>query len=331
MNYTIDDIAKELGMSKTTVSRAISGKGRISEATRDRVNKFIKAINYTPNAVARSLAASKTFNIGIVFPHDSTLDEMPYFHNVLAGACETAADHNYDVLVILADNDDISALQRAVLNKKLDGVIVSRCIKDSKVISYLKQNDLPFLVLGNPLDDDVLYIDNDNRGAAAKIIETLASQSIRKFALIGGNDELFVTQSRLDGYCEGLSNSGIEVDKDLIFLNMHKGERLGHIVKSCLNNGVECIVCMDDVLCNGILIYLQNSGVNVPKDVKLVSFYDSNLLLNHKPSITSLSFDSRNFGGKGVETLLGKIDDGVASSVTFTDYDIKIRESTGTR
>ena len=329
MNYTIDDIAKELGMSKTTVSRAISGKGRISEATRDRVNEFIKAINYAPNAVARSLAANKTFNIGIVFPHDSTFDEMPYFHNVLAGACETATEHNYDVLVILADNDDISALQRAVLNKKLDGVIVSHCIRDSKVISYLKQNDLPFLVLGNPLDDDVLYIDNDNRGASIKIIETLANQNIRKFAIIGGNDSLFVTQSRLEGYSIGLSNSGIEVDKDLIFLNMHKGEKISYAVKNCLSNGVECIVCMDDVLCNSVLIYLQNNGVNVPKDVKLVSFYDSTLLLNQKPSITSLSFDSRSFGRKGVETLLNKIDEGVACSVILNDYDIKIRESTG--
>lgn len=329
MNYTIDDIAKELGMSKTTVSRAISGKGRISEATRERVNKFIKAINYTPNAVARSLAASKTFNIGLVFPHDSTLDEMPYFQNVLAGACEAATDHNYDVLVILADNNDISALQRAVLNKKLDGVIVSRCIKDSKVIAYLKQNELPFLALGNPLDDDVLYVDNDNKGAAVKIIETLAKQNIKKFALIGGNEDLFVTQSRLEGYCEGLNNSGIEVDKSLIFLNMHKGEKLSYAVKNCLSNEVECIVCMDDVLCNGVLICLQNSGVSVPKDVKLVSFYDSTLLLNHKPSITSLSFNSRDFGGKGVEILLHKINDGDASSVTLNDYDIKMRESTG--
>ena len=330
MNYTIDDIAKELGMSKTTVSRAISGKGRISDATRERVNKFIKAINYTPNAVARSLASSKTFNIGIVFPHDSTLDEMPYFQNVLAGACETASESNYDVLVILADNNDISALQRAVLHKKLDGVIVGRCIKDSKVISYLKKTDMPFIALGNPLDEEVLYVDNDNRGAAIKIIETLASQNIRKFALIGGNDDLFVTQSRLEGYIEGLSNSEIEVDTDMIFLNMQKTEQLGRAIKSCLNGGVECIVCMDDVLCNSTLFYLQNNGINVPKDVKLISFYDSNLLLNHKPSITSLSFDSRSFGGKGVEILLSKINDGIAYSRILNDYDIKMRESTGT-
>lgn len=328
MNITIDDIAKKLGMSKTTVSRAISGKGRISDATRERVNEYIKEINYTPNAVARSLAASKTLNIGLIFPHDSTLDEMPYFQNVLAGACETATDHNYDILVILADNDDLTALQRAVLNKKLDGVVVSRCVKDSKVIAYLKQNNLPYIVLGNPLDKDVLYVDNDNCGAATKMIEALANQKINKFALIGGNDTLFVTQSRLEGYLAGHRNMGLEVDENLIFLNMHKGEQLGRAIKNILSNDVECIVCMDDVLCNSALIFLQNIGVTVPKDVKLVSFYDSNLLSNHKPSITSLSFDSRFLGGLGVENLLRKINDGVAQNTILTDYDIRMREST---
>lgn len=328
MSYTIDDIAKELGMSKTTVSRAISGKGRISDATRERVNEYIKKINYTPNAVARSLAASKTFNIGLIFPHDSTLDEMPYFQNVLAGACEAATDNNYDVLVILADNNDISALQRAVLNKKLDGVVVSRCVKDSKVISYLKQNNLPYLVLGNPLDEDVSYVDNDNKGAAIKMIEELAKQNIKSFALIGGNDNLYVTHSRLEGYIEGLENSGIRVNKKLIFLNIHKSEQLSSVIDKVLSNNVECIVCMDDVLCNSTSIYLQNSGISVPKDVKLTSFYDSMLLTNHKPSITSLSFDSRRLGKYGVETLFRIINDGIVSNVIIKDYDILMREST---
>lgn len=329
MNYTIDDIAKELGMSKTTVSRAISGKGRISDATRERVNEFIKKINYTPNAVARSLAASKTFNIGLIFPHDSALDEMPYFQNVLAGACEAAIEQNYDILVILADSDDISALKRAVLNRKLDGVVVSRCVKDSKVIPFLKQNELPFLVLGNPLDEDVLYVDNDNCGAAVSMIEELSKQNICKFALIGGNDNLFVTQSRMEGYIKGHENAGIELYESLMFLNMHKSEELSKAIITILSSNVECIVCMDDVLSNSVLNILHNIRVNVPRDIKLVSFYDSVLLSSSKPSVTALSFDSRKFGRIGVETLLRKINNEAAQNTILTDYEIHMRESIG--
>lgn len=328
MNYTIDAIAKELGLSKTTVSRAISGKGRISESTRQRVADFIKEINYMPSAVARSLAASKTFNIGLIFPQDSTLDEMPYFQDVMVGVCEAALDHDYDVLNILADNNDIHSLDRAITNKKIDGLIVSRCIKDSRVIEYLKDKELPYVVLGNPLEEGILYVDNDNKTAARRMMEALIDQHMKKFALVGGNESFFVTQSRLEGYLEGLNKRGIEVNENLIFLNAHRGERLKSIVSTILENEVDCIVCMDDVLCNNTLLFLQTSGVSVPKDVKLVSYYDSKLLLNHTPSITSLYFDSKYLGAQGVDVLMRKIDGKVAQSRILTDFNLQMREST---
>jgi len=328
MNYTIDDIAKELNMSKTTVSRAISGKGRISNATRERVMNYIKEINYTPSAVARSLATSKTYNIGLVFPSDSSIDEIPYFQDVMMGVCESALSYDYDTLVILADNNNIRLLERSVLHKKVDGIIVTRCVKDSRVINYLKGINIPYVVLGNPMDDQILYVDNDNQNAAQNMMESLANQQIKKFALIGGNEDLFVTKSRMDGYIKGLTNREIEVDEDLIFLNLHQGDRLANAIDTAISKDVECIVCMDDVLCNSTLIYLQNKGINVPSDVKLVSFYDSHFLSNHKPSITSLKFDSKYLGMLGANLLMRKINGESTQSQTIIDFNIQMREST---
>jgi len=328
MNYTIEDIAKELKMSKTTVSRAISGKGRISEATRERVNNYIKEINYTPSAVARSLATSKTYNIGLIFPSDSSVDEMPYFQEVMMGVCESALSYDYDTLIILADNYNIKLLERSVLNKKVDGIIVTRCIKDSRVIKYLKGLDVPYVVLGNPMDDQVLYVDNDNQNASRNMMESLMNLPINKFALMGGREDLFVTQSRLNGYIEALKNRGKEVEEDLIFLNLHQGDRLVYALDTAISRGVDCIVCMDDVLCNSALIYLQNHGINVPSDVKLASFYDSRLLSGNKPTITSLSFDSKYLGKQGVELLIHKINGDTAQSKVVKDFNILIREST---
>lgn len=328
MNYTIDDIAKELEMSKTTVSRAISGKGRISEKTRDRVMAYIREINYTPSAVARSLATNKTYNIGLIFPSDSAVDEMPFFQDVIMGVCESAQTYDYDTLMILADNYNIRLLERSVLNKKVDGIIVTRCTRESRVIEYLKGIDIPYVVLGNPMDDQVLFVDNDNQNAARSLIESLSNLPIKKFALMGGDEELFVTKSRLDGYTEGLSKSGKEIDEDLIFLNLHQSEKLAYALDTAISKGADCIVCMDDVLCNSTLIYLQNKGVSVPQDVKLVSFYDSRLLSNHKPSITSLNFDSKYLGIQGVNLLMRKINGEVAQSRTVTDFNIQMREST---
>ncbi|WP_294210525.1 LacI family DNA-binding transcriptional regulator [Pseudobutyrivibrio sp.] len=328
MGHTLDSIAKELGMSKTTVSRAISGKGRISEETRRKVNEYIKEINYSPSAVARSLAANRTFNVGLVFPADSALGEMPYFQTLMTGVCDRAIDFEYDVLIILADNDGILPLKHAVHNKKIDAVIVSRCEKDSKVINFLKQCDIPYIVVGNPMDPEVPYVDHDNEGATSRMIETLIDAGIKKMALIGGGENINVTLSRLQGFKNGFKNKGLPVDESLIFLNMHKSVRLDSVLKEALAEGAECIVCMDDMLCNSVLNCLHNDGISVPEDVKLCSFYDSNLLSTSKPSVTSLYFDAKKLGALGLELLMRNLDGESIANQTLKDFNIQMRDST---
>ncbi len=328
MGYTLDTIAKELGLSKTTVSRAISGKGRISEETRARVNAFIKEINYRPSAVARSLAASRTFNVGLVFPADSALGEMPYFQTLMTGVCDRAMDYEYDVLIILADNDGISALKHAVINKKIDAVIVSRCEKDSKVINFLKEATIPYIVVGNPMEEDIPYIDHDNEGAATRMIETLIDKGITRMALIGGGENINVTHSRLKGFKQGFINKGMKADESMIYLNMHKSARMDTVLKDAISEGAECIVCMDDMLCNSVLNCLHNDGISVPEDVKLCSFYDSNLLSTSKPSITSLYFDAKKLGAEGLSLLMRNLDGEDVANEILTDFNIQMRDST---
>ncbi len=328
MGYTLDSIAKELGLSKTTVSRAISGKGRISEETRQKVNKYIKEINYRPSAVARSLAANRTFNVGLVVPADSALGEMPYFQTLMTGVCDRAMDYDYDVLILLADNDGISPLKHAVQNRKIDAVIVSRCERDSKVINFLKESNIPYIVVGNPMDDEVLCVDHDNKGAASRMIETLIDKGIARMALIGGGENINVTHSRLEGFREGFKNKGLKADESLIFLNMHKSARMDSVLREAISEGAECIVCMDDMLCNSVLNCLHNDGISVPEDVKLCSFYDSNLLSTSKPSITSLYFDAKRLGSECIELLMRNMDGESVTNVVVTDFNIQMRDST---
>ncbi|SFN73899.1 transcriptional regulator, LacI family [Pseudobutyrivibrio sp. JW11] len=328
MGYTLDKIAKELGLSKTTVSRAISGKGRISEETRAKVNAFIKEINYRPSAVARSLAASRTFNVGLVFPADSALGEMPYFQTLMTGVCDRAMEYEYDVLIILADNDGISALKHAVRNKKIDAVMVSRCEQDSKVINFLKDAAIPYIVVGDPMEPGVPFIDHDNEGAATRMIETLIDKGITRMALIGGGENINVTHSRLAGFRQGFINRGMKADENQIYLNMHKSDRMDKVLKTAISEGAECIVCMDDMLCNSVLNCLHNDGLSVPDDIKLCSFYDSNLLSTSKPSITSLYFDAKKLGAEGLSMLMRNLDGEDVTNLTLSDFNIQMRDST---
>ena len=98
-NITIADIANALGVSKTTVSRAISGKGRIGNETKERVLAYIVEHNYKPNVIAQGLAKSRTYNIGVVMPGDYCLVDLPFFQNCLTGLHEIAASMGYDILL----------------------------------------------------------------------------------------------------------------------------------------------------------------------------------------------------------------------------------------
>ena len=156
---TIGDVAQALGVSKTTVSRAISGKGRISERTRERVLQYIEEHNFKPNAVAQSLAAQKTFNIGLVCPIEYEMFSLTYFHRCALGISEVAAENGYDMLISMVNGDDVTDLRRSVENHKVDGVILTRSLTDDVCIKYLKASGIPFVVIGTTPDPEVMQVD----------------------------------------------------------------------------------------------------------------------------------------------------------------------------
>ena len=137
-NLTIADVAEALGVSKTTVSRAISGKGRIGVATRDRVLKYIEEHYYKPNVIAKGLAQSKTYNLCVVMPADYAVVDLTFFQECLLGIQEIAGIMEYDILLSICKNDDIASLERIVMNHKVDGVILMRTFVEDKQIEYLR-------------------------------------------------------------------------------------------------------------------------------------------------------------------------------------------------
>lgn len=165
-NLTIADIAQELGVSKTTVSRAMSGKGRIGEETRKRVQAYIEAHHYSPNVVAKGLAQNKTFNLGLVLPGDYQIVELPFFQKCMMGISRTASEAGYDVLLSMVTADKITQLQRAVTNRKIDGAILTRTLTDDAPMRYLQENGVPFVAIGSTDNTGVVQIDNDHRGPA---------------------------------------------------------------------------------------------------------------------------------------------------------------------
>lgn len=325
---TIADIADVLGVSKTTVSRAISGKGRIGSETRERVLKYIDAHNYTPNVIAKSLAQNKTYNLAVVMPGDYELIDLPFFQNCIMGIQEIASSFDYDMLLTVCNNADVTKLERIVRNRKVDGVILLRSFMDDVQVEYLQEKNIPFVVTGSSNYKGVVQVDNDHRAACRELTSILLMKRMKKIALIGGNEEHVVTQSRLMGFKDAFADSGTAVDESLIYMNLDNPVLLDGKLDDIIKREVDCIVCMDDAICMEVLYKLRREGISVPDQIRVASFYNSSMLETHDPSITSLDFDAKELGMLVCRTLLDMIEGQKVQKKTLLGYEVRLREST---
>ena len=325
---TIADIAENLGVSKTTVSRAISGKGRIGSETRERVLKYIDEHNYTPNVIAKGLAQNKTYNLAVVMPGDYELIDLPFFQNCIMGIQEIASSFDYDMLLTVCNNADVTKLERIVRNRKVDGVILLRSFVKDVQIEYLQGKNIPFVVAGTSNYKGVVQVDNDHQAACKELTSILLMKKMKKIALIGGNEEHNVTQSRLKGFRAAFTELKLPVDEKLIYMNLDNSVLLEDKIDEIIREKVDCIVCMDDAICMKVLYKLQKEEIVVPKQIRVASFYNSTVLETHTPSITSLDFDAKELGMLTCRTLLDMIKGENVKEKMLLGYEVRLREST---
>ncbi|BBF43909.1 maltose operon transcriptional repressor MalR, LacI family [Lachnospiraceae bacterium KM106-2] len=327
-SITIGDIARELGCSKTTVSRAISGKGRIGKETRERILSYIEECEYKPNVIAKSLAKSKTYNFAVVLPGDQDVAEIPFFQNCLLGVCEMAAGVDYDVIVTTVENDDISRLVKLVQNHKVDGVILTRSLLHDEPAEYLKKEGIPFVMIGSSEDKSIIQIDNHHIEACKELTNVLIMQNLKKLAFIGGNSNHIVSQKRYQGFMEGLAAFDIEPNKELIHLDATTKVLVDKAVTEILKHPVDCIVCMDDVICGQVLLDLEEKDIKIPDDIKVASFYDSFSLASHNPAITAVKFKVKDLGITACRILNDIVNGREVASRTLLGYEIALKAST---
>lgn len=304
--YTLSDIARELGVNKATVSKAISGKGSLSAETRARILAFTQECGYKPNAVAQSLARSRSFNIGLMMPNPAGQGNGAFFHDCLSGVCRTASENGYDVLLILGDESGTEDLSRLIDNRKIDGVIAMRSLVSSPIVGFLKEKQLPFVLIGPTSDRSVVSVDNDNQSASREITAWLISRGAKRLVLLGGDENHCVTHSRLRGFREACRQAGLPEQREL--LNLGGGEELAKTLPWDALTAADGVVCMDEYICNLLMMQLRVRGVRVPEELQVVSLYDSPLLENNVPAVTSLHFDAWELGRIAGEKLVALLD-----------------------
>lgn len=328
-NYTIEDIARELGLNKSTVSRAISGKGRVSKETRERVLALVQRQNYTPNVMAKGLAKGKTYNLGLILPRDYNDSDVLFFKDCILGISEIAAAHNYDIMLIVnSQHQDLKQIQRVVDKHKVDGFIIARSVVGSSVQHILEENEVPFVIIGPSDQNDVHYVDNQNREASRELTEILLMKGIHRLALLGGDRKHRVSESRLQGFLDAHNRQGIEANPALYFSNIDNYLQVTKAVKQVLDIGADGILCMDEFITSLTLRCLREDGIAVPGHIKLASFYDSPQLEYNSPTVTGIRFNTAGLGERACSRLLVQLGEDVIESSSLMNYQVILREST---
>lgn len=311
MARTLEEVAQLAGVSRSTVSRVINDHPHVRAETRERVWEAIRKSGYQPHAIARSLVTKRTHIIGVVIPEAvTTLFTDPFFPILLRGATEACNEHGYQVMLSLfpvsADRQEI--YQRSVRNAYLDGVIVASAALDDPLIPDLLRDGVPFVCVGRHPDGRVYSVDVDNIGGARMAVDYLIRLGHRRIGALTGRLDTAQGQDRLEGYRQALATHKIPLEEDLI-VEGDFTESSGTIgVQRLLPAEPGAIFVASDTMAVGAMKALRQAGLEVPRDIALVSFDDIPVASAIEPPLTTVRQPIGRLAALAVEMLLDLIE-----------------------
>lgn len=326
----ITQIAQALGVSKTNVSRSISGNGRISAATRQRVLDYVKEHNYTSSMMARGLVKHYSYNISLVISTQFSDFELPFLRKVMRSVYQVAGDSDYDVLLTLVGENETHPVERLLDNRKIDGLILTRTLEHDPLIPLLKARKVPFVAIGQPEDDQVPSVDHDQVGGCREMTSLLLMKGMKHIALLGGSMLYTVNQSRLEGFRQAYVKMGQKIDGSMLFLELESDDLRMEAVQQAVERGADFILCMDERLAQLTLNMLKQLNLRVPQDIRLASLYDNENLVNTVPPITAVQFNADILGLKATQQLLCALQGHPVETRMELGYQVSLRESTQT-
>lgn len=321
-SITQEEIAKALGVSKTTVSRAISGKGRIGEETKNKILKYIKETQ------SKEDGALPTRMLGVALPADDYINSNHYFSECLYGICEAASYMDYNVLIMKVTENDISEIINAVEKKKIDAVILTRRMENDKALHYLEKVGFPVGLAGQYDHEDVICVDIDNRGATEEMIKMMIGKGFSRFALMLEEINYAVNRNRYNGFMDALMKNGISKKKQYMYTGKVYDNVLEMVMADILSNKTDCIVCGDDELCIRVMSWLQEEGYRIPRDIAVVSLYNGPALNLMRPLVTAIEVSAKNVGTELGKQVCRFLRGEPYQRNTLLNYEILIRKST---
>ena len=294
MPVTIKDIAKELGLSVSTVSKALNDYPDVAPETRQLVKEAARRMGYRPSAAARTLRTRKTNTIGLIFCLMDRHLTDPYYLDLLSSIGEECSRHGFDLLLSACPDreQEHSAYERMVDGKRVDGIILTGTRHGDERIAYLRKRGFPFVALGRSEEDgDFPYVDVDGAKGVSDGVQHLLDQGYRHIGFIGLPPELICADHRLQGYKMALERNDLSFDPRLVLHCDRLTQEAGYQAMQRLLELDEppdaAFVCSDEMAL-GAMRAVQERGLAVGRDFGIVGFDDIPMAAQVQPPLTSV-------------------------------------------
>ncbi len=323
---TIKDIAKALGLSTSTVSRALRDSHEISPDTKKLVLEYAEKINYHPNPIALSLKERRSRTIGVIVCEIAN----SFFSQVINGIESIAYKSGYNVIIAQSRE----SFDREILNlqyltsRSIDGLIISVSTEttDFSYLNDLHQKGMPIVFFDRIVGEiDTHKVIVDNYAGAYNATLHLVKKGYKNIAAISNPEMLSISKERLAGYRKALTDNGIEIDETLIKYCKHGGmigDEVNIVLQELLNreNKPDAIFTTSDKLTTGCLRILRENGISVPEDIGLLGFSNNDLTELFDPALSVIKQPAFEMGEIAIGYLLQLIE----SKHPITEFETKV-------
>jgi LacI family transcriptional regulator len=294
MPVRLKDIASALGLSVTTVSRALAGYSDVSQQTRKRVLATAEAMGYVPDATGQRLRMQRTNTLGFIVPTVGPRNSDPFFSELVAGIGSEAARHSYDLLISTVGPGPMESevYHRYIMGRRVDGLIVVRTRQNDARIALLQASGFPFVAYGRTADEAAFpWVDTDGETGVGEAVKHLVALGHRRIGYVRGPEELMFSALRWRGFRRAMEEYQLAVEPGLIvFGDLTQGggrAMAGQLLD--LQQPPTALILGNDLMALGAITAAQTRGLEVGRDVSIVGFDDIAQAEHAHPALTTLN------------------------------------------
>lgn len=329
---TLEEVARLAGLSRATVSRAVNGSPKVSEAARRAVQEAVDELGYAPNRAARTLVTRRTDSIGLVASEtEQRIFGEPFFASLIRGASAALATRDVQLVLLIPRSDQDWTDTERFLASHVDGVLLVSAHADDPLLDRLVDLQIPALLSGRPPGPTQLpFVDADNAGGARSAVEHLVERGRSTIASIAGPQDMSPGADRLQGYRAAIADAGLDGSDELIAVgdfSIASGERAASQLLAARPD-IDAIFAASDLMALGAVRAIERAGRRIPDDVAVVGFDDSMIAETARPPLTSVHQPVEEIGQQLIQILLCAMDGGSVPPETILPTHLVVRGST---